>query len=76
MTDYGDLPRSELMREAQRALNANPGAILHFKYTCGGCGERRTLEEPNMLRDSGECSCGYDTPITEGGFMLIIRIAR
>jgi ribosomal protein S27E len=76
---HGDLPRLELMADAARALEQNgPTAEVHFKYTCAGCGERMTLSEPNMLRESGECAaCGHVTVIERGGFLIISRdVAR
>jgi hypothetical protein len=73
-----DLPRVELMRMAQAAIDRSaPGVIVHFKFTCPGCGERCTLAEPNVLRESGECwRCGVESPIERGGFMLIIPTGR
>lgn len=68
-----DLPRDELLRCAEEAVERyGPIAFVHFKYTCEQCGERCTLEEPNMLRENGECfRCGHSQPIREGGFLLV-----
>lgn len=72
-----DLARDELMRRAQEAIDGSPpGAYVHFKFTCRACGERCTLDEPNKLYEQGECGCGNVQDITEGGFMLVMAIAR
>jgi len=67
----GDLPRAEIMALAQRTIDRNPGAEVHFKFTCEACGERCTLSEPNMLRERGEWfACGHETTIGRAGFLL------
>lgn len=68
----GDLPREELCRRAQEALEEwPPGTDILFKFTCQWCGERCTLVEPNKLYENGEChQCGKETPITCGGFAI------
>lgn len=69
-----DLPREELMQLAHETLVQYPGAEIHFKFTCGHCGTRCTLQEPNTLYESGECfECGKLTPITHGGFMVAMQ---
>jgi len=76
----GDLPRAELLIQAQAALDhlaTRPGnkADVHFKYTCENCGERCMLSEPNMLRERGTCyRCGHETEIERGGFTVIIDV--
>lgn len=71
----GDLPREELMRRAEAAMHEGflgykVDEIL-FKFTCPECGERCTLQEPNVLRENGECyKCGTVSPIEVGGFTL------
>lgn len=67
-----DLPRDQLMKAAQEAIQRHRGfAVVYFKFTCRRCGARCTLAEANMLREKGECAeCGFVTPITQGGFML------
>jgi len=71
-----NLPREELMALAVETLQRYPRAVIHFKFTCGQCGARCTLEEPNTLYESGECfECGAMTVISEGGFDLFMRFA-
>lgn len=70
----GDLPREVLMERAKEATAPNgpwPGGDVLFKYTCEHCGERCTLQEPNMLYEYGECfKCGKSTKIEVGGFSI------
>jgi len=72
MMKPNDIPREELMRRAEQCLvEFGDLAEVHFKFTCEHCGERCTLTEPNKLYEKGECnSCGKETTITRGGFML------
>ena len=69
-----DLPRAELLKAAQAALDAHAGrATVYFKYSCSHCGARCTLDEPNVLRQRGECfNCKRVTEITAGGFLLML----
>jgi Zn finger protein HypA/HybF involved in hydrogenase expression len=70
-----DLPRWELMKLAQEALERYPEALVHFKYTCEHCGERCTLEEPNQLYEYGLChKCGQETEIVQGGMTLVFTM--
>lgn len=68
----GDLPREELCRRAQMALDEwGEGTQILFKFTCEHCGERCTFQEPNQLYENGECfACGQSTPIKFGGFAI------
>lgn len=68
----GDLPRDELVKRAQQAIQESPVPVqVYFKFTCPHCGERCTLQEPNKLYENGECFvCGKESPITVGGFSL------
>jgi DNA-directed RNA polymerase subunit RPC12/RpoP len=72
-----DLPREELLRQANRVIiEMGDLAEVHFKYTCEQCGERVTLSEPNVLYEEGECyKCGHKTPITKGGYLLVMRLS-
>ncbi len=70
-----NLPREQLMAAAEEVLKRyHPHAEVLFKFTCGKCGARCTLREPNVLYEKGECfSCGHETVITEGGFTLVLH---
>ena len=71
-----DLPREELMKLASETLERYPGAVLYFKFTCQHCGTRCTLQDPGMLYETGICyECSRETPITHGGFMVVMEAA-
>lgn len=66
-----DYPVAELVKKANAALAAMPGAKVYFKFTCPHCGERVLFEEPNTYYAEGECAaCGKSSPFTSGGFLL------
>ena len=71
----GDLPIPELVKLAEKAIADSAGmGEVHFKFTCGNCGERCMFETPNMTFDDGEChECGHKTPFKEGGFLMVYR---
>jgi predicted RNA-binding Zn-ribbon protein involved in translation (DUF1610 family) len=52
-------------------------AKVYFKFTCPTCGERLTLEEPNILYEDGECAkCGVTAPIEKAGYMLLLQMPK
>jgi len=59
---------------ADEILQRSAGkAQVYFKFTCPKCGERCTLEEPNVLHENGECcACSIVSPIEKAGFMLVL----
>jgi hypothetical protein len=72
-----DLPREELIELAGEVVKDHPGAEIYFKFTCEHCGERCTLQKPNVLYESGECwKCGKLTPIAHGGFMVALSVSE
>lgn len=75
---HKDRPRNEIITMASELLDrANGRAKVYFKFTCPACGERCTLEEPNVLSESGECcSCGVISPIEKAGFMLLLTMSE
>jgi hypothetical protein len=74
----GDLPREQLALLAAKAIAENGGperAKALFKFTCQWCGQRCTLNEPNMLYEFGECCvCHKETKIDVGGFSLQLTL--
>lgn len=81
--EYNDYPISIIMDSMQK--RADEGALTYFKWTCGGCGERVTANDPNTVltkakhEEKGDGTpCGYitDTTITGGNFMFILRAGR
>ncbi len=72
-----DLPKDELLQEAQKVVMTMPGARVHFKATCPQCSERCVFVEANTCYDKMEChTCGKVFPFTEGGFMLLIVLGE
>lgn len=58
---------------------ANKGNYCFQKFTCANCGQRLTMEEPNVLYTTGTCDkCGHLTNIKEDGcnYMLHIPVNR
>ena len=71
--NHKDLPSKEAMIRAE--LLAQQGWTVYFKFTCGHCGERCILQDPNTLYEYGECCvCGYETKLDMVGFLLERRI--
>ena len=65
-----DLPRVELLLDADKTLRTIGGGCVYFKFTCPKCGERCTFEQPNTLYEIGECCrCGHSAPVTHGGYL-------
>ena len=76
MTEMLDHPFDEVIANVGRL--ADQGARCYQKFTCGGCGQRLTIEEPNVFHRTGTCDqCGHVTDIEAAGcnFMLIQRVA-
>lgn len=53
------------------------GHVVHFKYTCAGCGARQCFEEANTFYPAGKCEeCGHTTSLLEKpaevNFLLIM----
>jgi predicted RNA-binding Zn-ribbon protein involved in translation (DUF1610 family) len=51
------------------------GATVYQKFTCVGCGQRLTMEEPNVLYTQGECDrCGAVTDLKAQGcnYLLVM----
>lgn len=66
-----DLPFDECVKSANTAMRQ--GMSIHQKFTCGFCGIRQTMSEPNRMYRQGECEeCGEITQITQCGFMAVI----
>lgn len=74
-----DLPREELLRQADRAIMEFSGvgaqAEVHFKFTCEKCGARNTFADANVLYEFGDCcQCNHRTAVKQGGFALHIKV--
>lgn len=73
---HKDRPRLEIIEQASKVIERAAGrAKVYFKFTCPSCGERLTLEEPNVLYEDGECAkCGATNPIEKAGFMILLQM--
>lgn len=60
---------------AESVLAKMPDSWVLFKYSCEKCGERCTLDQPNMLYENGEChKCGHIQSIDKAGFTLVSKL--
>lgn len=51
------------------------GSAFHQKFTCGSCGSRQTMEQPNVMYKTGKCEeCGALTDIVAAGCNLLVII--
>lgn len=49
------------------------GATVYQKFTCGGCGNRLTMDVANTFYKTGTCdNCEYVTNIEEAGCNYLI----
>ena len=71
-----DPKTSDVIEKANSAIQR--GCIVHFKWTCLGCGKRAIADEPNSLHASWlHTDCGVETRTVDGdlGFLLIAGLA-
>jgi ribosomal protein L40E len=71
-----DHPFDEVAREAEAWAKA--GHTIFQKFTCGRCGSRQTIAEPNRFFMFGQCEeCGAETDIKARGcnYVLMASIA-
>ena len=74
MTDYNDYPFNEVC--AQARAYAEQGFNVYQKFTCSGCGNRLTIEEPNKFYETGSCdNCSTITNIREKGCNYMLHKA-
>jgi hypothetical protein len=69
---YQDFSFEEVCRAAEDLCEQ--GWDVHQKFTCSGCGNRLTIEEPNVFHRTGTCDrCHAVTDIENQGcnYMLI-----
>lgn len=70
-----DFPWPEVVAKVIKIIDTRPDAYCYQKYTCAGCGNRLTIEEPNKFYETGSCDkCDTITNIKERGcnFMLYV----
>jgi hypothetical protein len=55
------------------------GATVHQKFSCAGCGNRLTIETPNVFHRTGTCDkCSTVTDIQARGcnYLVILPVSR
>jgi len=70
MAEFQDYPIEEILEAFKEMVPE--GDILYQKWTCGDCGSRQTMEQPNLVFAHGKCEgCGFITEIKKCNFLLI-----
>lgn len=79
---YNDYPLDDVAKEAEqlielgikeveRTKDPNRAIKVFQKFTCGKCGARNTMGEPNTFYTSGSCQdCSHVTKITKCNTMV------
>lgn len=74
-----DVEVAELLPRIERVLTQFPTAQIYLKWTCPGCGDRVTAEEPNAFHTGGYdhverengTPCGSRYTGTQFGMLLV-----
>lgn len=67
-----DKPLAEVVAMCDKALAENPNVKFFQKFTCGSCGARQTIDEPNKFYTSGRCEeCDSVTELKVCGCMMV-----
>jgi hypothetical protein len=72
-----DDPLEAAIAKANEAIRA--GFTVYQKFTCAGCGQRLTIEEPNTFHRAGTCDrCPALTNIerTGCGFLAVTQLGH
>ena len=73
MTTARDYPFEEVVMDAMKMTERN--CDVYQKFTCVGCGQRLTMEEPNRFYETGTCDkCPAVTDIRKMGCNYILHI--
>lgn len=74
MPNYNNYPFNEIAKAVERL--AGLGWDCFQKFSCAKCGQRLTMDEPNVLYKTGTCDkCGHVTNIENDGcnYLLVGR---
>jgi PHP family Zn ribbon phosphoesterase len=56
-------------------LHAEKGRLCYQKFSCSKCGQRLTMETPNVFHKTGSCDqCGHITDIEKQGCNYLLEI--
>lgn len=65
---YRDFPFESICKEAETLIRKQPSIKLYQKFTCDGCGNRLTMDKPNVFFETGTCdNCPTVTDIKAKG---------
>jgi hypothetical protein len=66
MIKYNNYPFDEIVKAVEE--NSRKGWMCYQKFTCAGCGQRLTMDVPNVLFEQGTCDkCSATTNIKKDG---------
>jgi hypothetical protein len=68
-----DFPFDLMCEQAKRRVGE--GMTIYQKFTCAGCGSRLTMDNPNILFETGSCDkCDTITDIRKHGCNFLVHI--
>ncbi len=71
MTEYNDYPIDECAKTAERIIAK--GGKVYQKFTCESCGQRLTVDTPNVFHLTGSCDqCGHITDLSIKGCNYLV----
>ena len=69
--DSRNHPFDDVVKTVQEQIAQ--GHLCFQKFTCAGCGQRLTIDEPNLFYTSGSCDrCGHITDIKKTGCNMVL----
>jgi len=76
MAEYNDFPFMDCVKKADELMQQYPGIKIYQKFTCAGCGQRLTIDEPNNFHKQGSCDkCPAITDIEKQGCNYLVIFA-
>lgn len=70
---YNDYPFWDVAKQVDVLLKNNDNCDIHQKFTCANCGERLTIEQPNVMHKIGTCDkCNHVTNIEQQGCNYLV----
>lgn len=73
MKEGNNYPFYEVLEGANAEIAK--GHTIHQKFTCAKCGERQTMETPNVFFKTGKCEeCSHITDIEADGCNYLVHI--
>lgn len=77
MPDYKDYPIEKCQERIDKIFEKRPDARFYQKFTCENCGNRLTIEEPNVFYTQGRCdNCDHVTDLRKRGcnYMMVLGL--